>query len=107
MLAATQFDERYLDTIKLVLSLISKNQTNVPDALKKQFELILRQARALVAKPGSRNESWLPESIEFALELRAMESLSKELERVNTYDEVSPDLAARLLRKIKEDRVCS
>ena len=106
MLAATQIDERHLETIRLALRLISKNQVNVPDVLKQHFELILRQARSLGESPPAGIETWLPESSEFALELRAMKNLSKELERVNRYDEVSPDLAARLLNKIKEDRAC-
>lgn len=100
MLAAMNEKDNALELIKLALSLISSGNVDIPDSLVEHLRHVFEQAKELAIEPhrlqGS-DKPFLSESIDLAVELKNDETFSKEVEQVTDYNNISPDLAHRLL----------
>lgn len=105
MLAATPQNSQSLELVKLVLSLISSGNDQIPEPLKQHASLVFSQAKSLAEKPSSVTVDILPESINLALEMRLIDELSKEMEEVSDIESITPALANRLLTTMESRSV--
>lgn len=98
MLAAAPEKSRSLELVKLVLLLVSENEEGtIPAGLKDEFIRIIEQARQLAVDPQTPQEKVIPESIDLALEMQAIGSVSDAIKQVTDFDAITPLVADKLL----------
>lgn len=105
MLAAASRKNENLELVKLVLSLVSENQENIPDPLKDQLIEIIHQACRLVEAPQQVSGPISPEAVTLAFEMTLVEGLLKDFRSVQDFESISPDMAFRMLERMERDSV--
>lgn len=106
MLAATPSTRQNpLELVRLALSMVEAGERDIPESLKKYFLAVLSQARTLAKDPPEAHGELLPEAIELALEIRTMKEFSEEIDRIETVDKISPDVAKKLLSAMEQSPV--
>jgi len=100
MLAAAPKVPHSQELFKLVLNLIS-SETDVPLSLKEYFITVLLQAKNLT-KTSEIPQNILPESIDLAFEIKTIKGLSESLKNIDKIENVSPDLANKLLASMEQ-----
>lgn len=106
MLAAAQNDPYEMELFRLTLSLISKEEENIPSKLQKYLEKIINQAQNLAKNPTSINKNILPEAIDLALEMRLHENVSQQINHLSNYASITPYIARELLSTMENNFAC-
>lgn len=97
MLAAMPADDaRILDMFRLALSIVSHGKS-APDQLRAYFESVLNQARALRENPGSVSGPLMPEAIQLAIELDALDEFRVAIDDITELNSITPDQANNIL----------
>jgi hypothetical protein len=105
MLAAKPETTAALELLRLALAMISDRESAIPDDLRRYFERVVGEAKALRDSGGIAGKAPLPESIELAYRITTRADLDECLEGVSDINSVSPDLAAKLLTSMESDAV--
>ena len=105
MLASAMGDGDRLELTRLVLALISARATRIPDELVEHFDLVIRQAKHLATKPSDVTPDIDPESIALALSISLKGEFARELQPVDDWRSITPDLAKRLLEQMESASV--
>ena len=101
MLAAINDDRDRAPLLRLALLLVSsRSDKEIPESLKSYVLRIVSEAFRLARDPSTQKADTNPEAIELALGIRAREALARELEHLNDFSRVSPELADKLLEQL-------
>ena len=101
MLAAAESrSDRALETVKLVLTLETKQQ-QYPDSLKAYFKEVIQQTVALLKSPSSTASTALPEAVSLAVRLLSNEELRAVIEEILLQDEIDADKAETALSSLE------
>lgn len=106
MLAAAPINSQGLGLLRLILTLVSEQSSNIPQSLKTHLVTVIDQAKLLNADPTSVKQPILPESIELAFEMKVEKGLADELAPITTFDTIGSDRADRILKEIGSCPVC-
>ena len=98
MLAAVPDIDKQLDTVRLLLSMRTR-QVEIPPSLRQHLVEVIVQAARLAAQQRIQGDA-MGEAVELALDVRG-DNLESELRTVTDFDSISPDLAGRLLSKLQ------
>ncbi len=101
MLSATSGTPNSLDVVRLVLSLVQRQEPEIPNALRTHFATVVTQAKQLAIKPTTDLQGVLPESIDLAFEMRRLEALRKHIDTISSVDQLNPALAGQVLRAME------
>jgi len=105
MLAAAPSRNNLLELIRLALTMVSSDQKNIPESLKQHVYVVLKQAIQLAEAPKQVTGEILPESIELAIEIRDEKNLTSDIDSLADFDNITPDLAYRLLQRMETHSV--
>lgn len=105
MLAALPKENQKLESVKLVLTLISTGDNSIPESLQQHLIEVLNQATSIISQPQNLSESIMPESIDLALEINAMSELFTDLDSVSSIEGITPELASKLLTSMENHSV--
>lgn len=97
--AAPAHSGQPLDLFVLALTLATV-QSAPSAALADHFNETLKQARAVLSDPSSINGGVSNEAVQLALEMRADPNVRSSLEAVDSFAQVTPKLAADLLKEM-------
>lgn len=101
MLAAAESrSDRALETVKLVLSLETKQQP-YPETLKAYFKEVVLQTMALLKSPADSASTALPEAVSLAVRLSSNEELRTAIEQILRQDDIDADKAETALNSLE------
>lgn len=101
MLAAAESrSDRALETVKLVLSLETKQQ-QYPDSLKEYFREVIQQTVALLKSPSATASTALPEAVSLAVRVLSNEDLRAVIEEILQQDEIDAEKAETALSNLE------
>lgn len=106
MLSAKSNTPSALELVRLALIMVSGHRASVPSSLKTHFNTVVREAKLLRDQPGSITEPPDAESIELAFLMATASQLSSEINVISDFDNVSPEMANKLLAGIDRESVC-
>jgi hypothetical protein len=99
MLAAASDRDNSLSVLRVALSTIgSASGSQLSDGLKAHIAHVLHEASVIARDPANVDAHTSPEAIELAVKLLPERALQDDLERIDTFAAISPDVAARVLR---------
>ena len=97
MIATTAPRETSLDLVKLIFSLAIESPENVPDGLKLHLTNILTEAKKLSLEVNEPAEVINPEAIELALDMKANAVLAKSVDKITSFESITPTIASNIL----------
>jgi len=97
MLAAATKEASVKDAFYLVLSLSRDSEKDIPDSLIRLFDEILNQAKSIAKSETPDLSKIHPEAIALALEIKSAEKFSSYIDKVESFDALTPDLANNIL----------
>jgi len=103
MLAAIPKKASEPGLFRLVLSLSKKPESQIPTSLISKFNEILNQAK-LLAKDENSDTKFIkihPEAIELALEIKLANEWSNQINDLQSFEALTPEIADGLLEKME------
>lgn len=100
MLSAVPHLNKQLEMVRLILNLITDN-SEIPDALKQHLVDVIAQAVLLADHHSIRGAS--SEAVGLALDITGGDDITRELRNVTTFENISPNLARRLLARMQRE----
>lgn len=97
--AAPAHSGRPLDLFVLALTLATAQQAT-PATLADHFNETLRQALSVLNNPATLNADISNEAVQLALEMNADPQMRTSLEKLTSYDQVTPQVASEILKEM-------
>jgi hypothetical protein len=100
MLAAASERFGNLEPVRILFSLARSPSEQIPQSLIEHALTIIRQARGLYANPAGADETTLPEAVSLALVMRRDQELARDLEQIDSFEQLDPGKAASALEHL-------
>lgn len=97
MLAATSERFGNLEPVRILFALARSDPDQIPQPLIDHALLIIRQARDLYSDPTRVDETTLPEAISLALVMKRDQALARDLDQIDSLEQLDPRKAASAL----------
>ena len=98
--AAPTFGTSALDLFRLALTMAQAQNEAIPQSLKEYFIYTLREAKKIAQDPHNIPSNISPEIIELAVDI-LNGRFNSELEEIEDFNQITPDLAKYLLENME------